>query len=180
MDRKTALAQGLKTYTGKPCKRCSTSEKYVNNWGCVLCSKTVHQPSAEVRKRYEKSDKGRSVRKKINRSDNHKERLWEYNNNTSGNAQKYYKDNLNKYQEYRVQKYGLTIDQYDEMLTKQNYCCKLCKSELDMGKHTHIDHCHDTGEVRSILCAACNQALGLLKENVITMQRMIDYVNRGA
>ena len=178
MNRKQAKEQGLKTYIGKPCKRCNTTEKYVNNWGCVHCSKTLHQPSAEVRKRYEQSAKGKAVRKKINQSDAHKERIWEYNN-TSGNIQKYYKDNPEKYLAYRVQKYGLTVEQYNKLLTEQNNCCKTCDSELDMGKHTHIDHCHNTGEVRSILCAPCNQALGLLKEDASTMQRMIDYVSRG-
>lgn len=179
MDRKQAIAQGQKTYTGKPCKRCGTTEKYVNNWGCVECSKTIYQPSAQVRKRYEQSDKGKAVRKKQNQSDAQKERIWEYNN-TSGNMQKYYKDNPEKYLEYRVRKYGLTVDQYNDMLTEQNNCCKICNVELDMAKHTHIDHCHSTGEVRSILCAPCNQALGLLKEDISIMQRMIDYVSGGA
>ena len=179
MNRKEAKAQGLKTYTGKPCHRCNTTEKFVSNWGCVECSKTVNQPSAEVRKRYERSAKGKAVRKKINQSDTHKERIWEYNN-TSGNAVKYYKNNPEKNLEYRVKKYGLTVEQYNNMLTEQNHCCKICDDELDMGKHTHIDHSHITGEVRSILCAPCNQALGLLKEDISTMQRMITYVSRGS
>ena len=179
MKRKDARTQGLKTYTGKQCKRCGTTKKYVTNCGCVECASTIHQPSTEVRKRYEQSAKGKAVRKKINQSDAQKERVWEYNN-TSGNAAKYYKDNPEKFLEYRVRKYGLTVDQYNDMLTEQNGCCMICKNSLDLGKGTHVDHCHTTLKVRGILCSGCNTGLGLLKEDVNIMQEMINYVSRAA
>tara|TARA_R110000744_G_scaffold296425_2_gene406296 strand:+ start:125 stop:673 length:549 start_codon:yes stop_codon:yes gene_type:complete len=178
MDRKQAKEQGLKQYDGKSCKRCNTTIKYVSNWSCVKCS-SLHQPSADARKRYEQSAKGKAVRKKMNQSDAQKERIWEYNN-TSGNATKYYRDNPEKYLEYRVQKYGLTTDEYNYMLTEQNNCCMICNKSLDLGKHTHIDHCHTTLKVRGILCSSCNTGLGLLKEDVNIMQEMINYVNRAS
>lgn len=173
MDRKQAKELGIKTYSGKPCRRCNTTEKYVNNCGCVECSKTIYQPSAEVRKRYEHSVKGKNVRKKINQSDAQKERVWEYNN-TSKNTQKYYKNNPQKYLEYRLQKYNLSLDQYTRLLQEQNNCCKICCANIS--DDNHIDHCHLTGNVRGLLCRSCNTGLGLFKDNPMFLKNAITYL----
>jgi hypothetical protein len=172
MDRKQAREQGLKQYDGKSCKRCNTTIKYVSNWSCVKCS-SLHQPSADARKRYEQSAKGKAVRKKMNQSDAQKERIWEYNN-TSGNATKYYRDNPEKYLEYRVQKYGLTVDQFNDMLTEQNNCCMICTT--DISNDNHVDHCHTTQEVRGLLCRSCNTGLGLFKDDKTLLSNAIKYL----
>ena len=57
--------------------------------------------------------------------------------------------------------YDMNIEQYDEMLEKQNYGCLVCGREENL----HIDHCHETGRVRAILCGQCNQSLGLMGED---------------
>jgi hypothetical protein len=71
-------------------------------------------------------------------------------------------------------RYGITPAQYDEMLEKQNGRCKICG--YDNKKNLVVDHCHETKEVRAILCQHCNRALGKLKENTKIMKRMIRYV----
>lgn len=71
------------------------------------------------------------------------------------------KDEINL--QRRLKKYGLTKDQYFDMLTAQDFKCanKACKSKnLDLA----IDHCHVSLAVRGILCDNCNTALGLLKD----------------
>ncbi|GAA3568558.1 hypothetical protein GCM10022419_056680 [Nonomuraea rosea] len=75
--------------------------------------------------------------------------------------------------------YGLDRNEYDSMLERQANRCLTCRQEFahDGTRTTaHVDHDHQTGQVRGILCQQCNKALGLLYENVETMQRMIDYV----
>ncbi|MBE3015203.1 hypothetical protein IL992_39465 [Microbispora sp. NEAU-D428] len=75
--------------------------------------------------------------------------------------------------------YGITTDEYAAMLKAQGYKCKTCLTEFEhdgIRTTAHIDHDHETGKVRGILCQQCNRALGLLYENVDTMRRMIDYV----
>jgi len=39
-----------------------------------------------------------------------------------------------------------------------------------------VDHCHEGGQVRGLLCHNCNRALGLLKDDVDTLQKAIDYL----
>ena len=63
------------------------------------------------------------------------------------------------------------------MLFAQNAECAICRRglpELDNG--LKVDHNHVTGAVRMLLCHECNTALGLSKENVVTLSRMIEYL----
>jgi len=64
--------------------------------------------------------------------------------------------------------YGLSLDDYDVMLKAQNGVCAICgNQETDRDKQTNkvrclaVDHCHETGEVRGLLCRRCNTGLGL-------------------
>jgi hypothetical protein len=50
-------------------------------------------------------------------------------------------------------KYGLTVDEYDKMFAEQGGLCALCPSDYKLS----VDHNHDTGEVRGILCYDCNR-----------------------
>ncbi len=68
--------------------------------------------------------------------------------------------------------YGITPEEYKALEVKQNYVCAICKqSETAIHKVTAkikklaVDHCHDTGRVRGLLCLSCNQGIGKLKHN---------------
>lgn len=93
---------------------------------------------------------------------NNKERL-------NKNSKEYYKQNKHKMTERnkkytRSTKYGISQEQYDDMLDKQGHKCNICKEALDMDRATHVDHCHKTGRVRGILCRTCNLGLGHFKD----------------
>lgn len=88
-------------------------------------------------------------------------------------------------QEYdRQRNYGLTPQLYDELMTAQRFACAVCKLTLDTGEGApkdhkpHVDHCHDTGEVRGILCGACNRGLGCFRESVEVLQSGMEYLRR--
>lgn len=62
-------------------------------------------------------------------------------------------------------RYGITPEQYDQMLSEQQGVCAICNStpESDRNRELQrlaVDHDHDTGEVRGLLCARCNLSLG--------------------
>lgn len=61
-------------------------------------------------------------------------------------------------------KYALTLDDYARMLEEQNRKCAICHHHSPKEKRLAVDHCHDTGKVRGLLCDRCNRALGLLRE----------------
>ncbi len=77
----------------------------------------------------------------------------------------------------RAGKYGLAPEKFLAMLDAQNGCCVICLEYLDKPV---VDHCHETGKVRALLCSPCNTAIGLLKECPVRMRSAIDYVTQAA
>jgi len=75
--------------------------------------------------------------------------------------------------------YGITHEEYLGILAKQNYACAICEGELIPGtnKKPHIDHCHETGKVRGVLCKGCNTALGFLGDNIEGVKRALAYLS---
>jgi IS30 family transposase len=61
-------------------------------------------------------------------------------------------------------KYGLTPEMYEELLAHQGGSCAICKNACTTGKKLAVDHCHDTGRVRGLLCASCNTQLGFIEK----------------
>lgn len=73
--------------------------------------------------------------------------------------------------------YGISQDQYDQMLFNQNYSCKICSApSSSFKKRLHVDHCHVTNKVRGLLCSNCNRALGLFKDSINILNSAIDYL----
>lgn len=73
--------------------------------------------------------------------------------------------------------YGLTSEQHDAMLAEQGGGCALCRrTPAENGKRLAVDHCHDTGLVRGLLCSPCNYGLGLLGDDVAGLRAALDYV----
>lgn len=72
--------------------------------------------------------------------------------------------------------YGISEDQYYQLVKKQNSKCKICKLTVDELKF-HVDHCHKTKKVRGLLCNKCNQAIGLFNEDPTIIKNAIKYLN---
>jgi hypothetical protein len=73
--------------------------------------------------------------------------------------------------------YGLTGDQFDALLMSQGARCALCESPSPGGRSQkwHVDHDHETGRVRGLLCFACNIQLGLY-EKFVANPRVQEYL----
>jgi hypothetical protein len=77
---------------------------------------------------------------------------------------------------YRLsRRYGITQEEYLELLRQQRGQCKLCERGLD-DMYPHVDHCHDSGRVRGILCGQCNRGLGLLGDSPDLLERAVLYL----
>jgi len=63
-------------------------------------------------------------------------------------------------------RFKITLEIYNALLEKQNGRCAICgKTAEENGKRLAVDHSHDSGEVRELLCGTCNAAIGFLKED---------------
>lgn len=71
-------------------------------------------------------------------------------------------------------KYGITPEQYVAMVKDQRGLCAIC--ERPMTRHPHIDHCHETGVIRGLLCYTCNVGLGSFGDDPERLRSAAKYV----
>lgn len=76
-------------------------------------------------------------------------------------------------------KYGLTGEQYDQMLADQGQRCALCHDENN-GRTWHVDHCHASNRVRGLLCDLCNRGLGHFRDDPAVLRRAAEYLEAHA
>ena len=81
-----------------------------------------------------------------------------------------------------LRKYSITVEDYEKMQDKQNGVCAICGQKetreyngkiIDLA----VDHCHDTGMVRGLLCSACNIALGRFQDSPTILASALNYLN---
>ncbi len=72
--------------------------------------------------------------------------------------------------------FGITPEEYDGRLAYQGGECALCGRPPKDGKSLHVDHDHDTGYVRGLLCFSCNAALGHLQDDLGRIDAALIYV----
>lgn len=72
--------------------------------------------------------------------------------------------------------YGITLDDYRQMLAMQNFGCAICGAGPSPKRRLSVDHDHKTGKVRGLLCGKCNSGLGFFKENVGIVDSLKRYV----
>jgi hypothetical protein len=75
-------------------------------------------------------------------------------------------------------RYGLAEGEYDTLLNKQGGCCAICgtTSPGGSGAHFHVDHHHDSGRVRGLLCQRCNTAIGLMRDDAAMLLKAARYL----
>lgn len=75
-------------------------------------------------------------------------------------------------------KFGITLEQYEEMSLSQDNACAICRiPAAELTKRMGVDHNHATEKVRGLLCNHCNTGLGFFKENKTTLTNAINYLN---
>jgi hypothetical protein len=89
-----------------------------------------------------------------------------------------YRKNPDKARDSSYRKlYGISLEQYNEILQKQNNRCKICSVEQGtVRKRLVVDHCHKTNLIRGLLCDTCNRSLGLLKDNLEVLRTAVRYL----
>jgi len=91
------------------------------------------------------------------------------------NCEKVSKKKYYKPHEQTRRKLGISEEDYNTLIEKSKGGCEVCSRPLDK---VCIDHCHTTGKVRGVLCNNCNTALGLVGDNVATLSKLIQYLER--
>jgi hypothetical protein len=102
------------------------------------------------------------------------------------NARKSYRENnkerfaVSARKKYLKHRYNLSVEDYTVMLEKQNNSCAICN--VTSNKITNndcnfaVDHCHETGKIRGLLCNQCNRALGMFLDRVDILEKATAYL----
>lgn len=96
----------------------------------------------------------------------------------------YCSDNCKDYgvtEAYLKRTYGITIEEYLDIAEAQNFTCAICHQDNFAMKGCHsgalvVDHDHESGEVRGLLCHNCNRALGLLHDDPKRLRNCLSYL----
>lgn len=76
----------------------------------------------------------------------------------------------------RHYKYGMTIEDYDRMFAEQNGGCAICGGTPTRTEHLHVDHDHETGRIRGLLCDSCNLGLGKFRDDPDVLAKAAAYL----
>lgn len=70
-------------------------------------------------------------------------------------------------------RYGISAEDFDTMAEKQGGECAICR---DTPEKLFVDHCHDTGQVRGLLCNRCNLGLGKFRDDPALLEAALEYL----
>lgn len=74
---------------------------------------------------------------------------------------------------YHLRKrYGIEPEQFDGLVAEQGGICAICREAAP----THLDHDHETGRVRGVLCVSCNNGLGLFRDDIARLRQALNYL----
>ncbi len=84
------------------------------------------------------------------------------------------------------QDFGITLEEYNMMFDLQKGVCGICGKEeqrvnpwTNRPRNLAVDHNHETGKIRGLLCAACNTGIGLLGDSSEILNKAINYLKQG-
>jgi hypothetical protein len=77
-------------------------------------------------------------------------------------------------------KYGITLVQKQTIFALQNGKCATCPFIFESVSSAHVDHCHNTGRVRGLLCSSCNLVAGKAKDSPAILRSIADYLEKNA
>ena len=77
---------------------------------------------------------------------------------------------------YHLKRFDLTLADYDLLSVEQNHVCAICNNINENGRRLSVDHDHETGKVRSLLCLKCNSLLGFVKDDIKILRNAINYL----
>lgn len=83
-----------------------------------------------------------------------------------------------RYRYRLVKEYGITFEQKEGLFESQGKKCGACGEEMppDLKKVWPVDHCHTTGRIRGVICYTCNTSLGMARDSIETLHKLIVYL----
>jgi hypothetical protein len=97
--------------------------------------------------------------------------------NPGADKRRYWTHRDSERERHLVKKYGVTFARYAELLSEQGGCCVICRRPEPDNRMLDVDHDHDTGVVRGLLCTSCNRVLGHAHDSEERLRAAADYLS---
>lgn len=131
------------------------------------------EESKKKRSEYEKKWKSEN-RERLRKLD----RAWKSKNREKVNESSkkaYHRRKERALDRVRFRKYGITGEEFRQRLAQQHYKCSVCGGD-GSDKNLSVDHSHETGKIRGLICNSCNMALGNVKDSIEILKNLITYL----
>ncbi len=79
--------------------------------------------------------------------------------------------------DHLMRRFGLTVADYESLADQQGGVCTICAGTCPTGRRLAVDHDHDTGRVRGLLCWECNTGIGKLKDSPAVLSSALRYLH---
>jgi hypothetical protein len=172
METKTCSKCGLE----KPLEEFYTQRKCCKSCWSIL-RKTYYSQKREEAKQWRNS-----YHIKHRESENKYGHDWYARNKLKAKitSAKWYFDNLDKAKANHLRnKFGITVEEYNKLLLEQDGKCAICgKSQAEFNRSFCVDHDHNTGKVRGLLCDNCNKALGCFYDDINIIKAAYNYIEK--
>lgn len=158
----------------RACNMCNVvkpiEDFYINQWYCRVCSTAQATAYKKAHPEWNR-EQAKLYRDRYPEKKQEQTKAWRSHN----------PEYRRKYTLKTV--YNLTPEQVEKMLAEQGSVCAVCGTDKPGGPRTAktwtVDHDHETGRVRGLLCTRCNRALGLLRDDPMVLRAAIAYLEKG-
>lgn len=92
------------------------------------------------------------------------------------NRERYAQDDDQRFRSYLKRTYDLSLEEFHAMHEAQDHRCAICRGFDELNTKLSVDHDHETGKVRGLLCFPCNTGIGKLGDSYERVQAAADYL----
>lgn len=85
--------------------------------------------------------------------------------------------NREKRHAQNIKRFGLSSEKYWSLFVSQRTACAICMRP-SFKKRLAVDHCHESGKVRGLLCDLCNRGLGMFRDSPLLLRLAADYLEK--
>lgn len=175
---KEARLVGAKHYfTGKPCKNGHVSKRNVTYNKCLDCDRDRHLES--------RADPKKNAIINMQRRELRKQNPEKYEKSLAVRKLKYAESDEIRDRVYFTswEKKGVNRDVYEQMMKRQKGLCAICQKKETVKRNNRtlrlaVDHCHDSGRIRGLLCNRCNAGIERARDDIKTLKSAIKYLKK--
>jgi hypothetical protein len=165
----------------KTCSKCKVEKQLTAFGKCVDRKDGLSQYCKECWKDHYKAHRQRNLERGHQRYESNKAWILDKNKRRYEKLKAEFGSDVSfpeiKRNRHYKTRYGIDIETYNLLLLQQNHSCLICGvHQKELTKRLAIDHCHQTGKVRGLLCAKCNKGLGQFNDNPELIKRAAAYL----